>query len=201
MATSKKKRKGKPNKPQNIGVKKKKKKINWLQIIMLFTIIILFILLAINPASFNKSKSKSSSQSEPKFTKEGQLTFFKKASEKEILTIDIEIADNFRERSLGLMYRKKMSDNVGMLFIMEREEPQSFWMKNTYISLDILYLDKDLNIVTIQRDTQPLSMKSIPSYKKAKFVVEVLAGFCELHGIEEGDYIKYQRLPIASADK
>lgn len=200
MAKSKKNKPKKGVQNQKKGIpKKSKSKRNWGQISLALLIIVLLILVSINPDSFKKSKNNSTNFVEPKFKKEGELSLFKKDSQQEILTIDIEIAENNKERNMGLMYRKKMSEKAGMLFIMEKEKPQSFWMKNTYISLDIIFLDKNLKIVSIQEDTQPLSMQSIPSYKKAKYVLEVVAGFCDKHKIEEGDYINYQRLPIASS--
>ena len=63
------------------------------------------------------------------------MTFYKKDRDQKLLTIDIEIAQNDYERALGLMHRYQMSDSVGLLFIMDNEEPQSFWLRNTYISL------------------------------------------------------------------
>ncbi|WP_439182073.1 DUF192 domain-containing protein [Carboxylicivirga taeanensis] len=127
------------------------------------------------------------------FTKEGTLTFHRKKLAEQLAIIDIEIAENEQERALGLMHRYTMSDRQGMLFIMDREEPQSFWMKNTYISLDILYINEQYEIVKIHKHTQPFSPKGIPSVKPAKFVVEVVAGFCNKHGINEGDSISFTR--------
>jgi uncharacterized membrane protein (UPF0127 family) len=64
-------------------------------------------------------------------------------------------------------------------------------MKNTYISLDILFVDSNKEIVTIQTNTQPLSTEPVPSYKPAKYVIEVNAGFCSKYNIKEGDRISY----------
>jgi uncharacterized protein len=116
-----------------------------------------------------------------------------KKVKKSIRTIDIEIADNDYERALGLMYRKKMDDSKGMLFIQEYMEPQSFWMKNTYISLDIIYVDDDMKIVSIAKNTEPFSYESIPSDSDAKYVVEVIAGFCRKYKVKVGDRISFDR--------
>ena len=91
---------------------------------------------------------------EPQFKKEGELVFLDKATKNEIKKIDIEIAEKALERQQGLMYRTSMPDSVGMLFIFEREELQSFWMKDTYISLDILYVSGENEIQTIYRNTK-----------------------------------------------
>jgi len=176
---------------------RKKTKRNWWQILIVLLVIIMFMVLAIRPNFNDKSNPNTSRRTEIKFTKEGDLSFFKKNTNQEIKNIDLEIADKNRERMRGLMYRYKMNENTGMLFIMDREEPQSFWMRNTYISLDIIYLDKDLKIVTIQKYTKPLTDDPVPSFKKAKYVLEVVAGYCDKFEIEEGDYVKYKRVSEA----
>ncbi len=138
-----------------------------------------------------RTKTKDSKQTGIHFVKEGELVFFNKEGSKKIKKIDIEIADNEQEKMQGLMYRKYMPDTCGMLFIFDKEEPQSFWMKNTIIPLDIIFVDKNGKIVSIQKNTTPYSEKSIPSYKPAMFVVEVNAGFCDRYDIKQGDYISF----------
>jgi uncharacterized membrane protein (UPF0127 family) len=128
---------------------------------------------------------------EPRFTKEGELTFLSKTGKKKILHIDIEIAGNDYEREKGLMYRHSLPDNAGMLFIFEQSGPLSFWMRNTYIPLDIIFADENRQIVTIQKNTKPLSYAQIPSKRNSKYVVEVNAGFCDKYGIVIGDFITF----------
>jgi len=128
---------------------------------------------------------------EPRFAKEGELTFLSKTGRKKIIKIDIEIADNDYERTRGLMYRRSLPDNSGMLFIFERSGTLSFWMRNTYIPLDIIFVDKNRQIVTIQKNTKPLSYAQIPSKRNAKYAVEVNGGFSDRHGIVIGDYITF----------
>jgi uncharacterized membrane protein (UPF0127 family) len=130
---------------------------------------------------------------EPQFVKEGMLSFTEGDGDT-IRTINIEIADNMNERTRGLMYRSNMSDDQGMLFIFDREEEQSFWMKNTKISLDILYVNSQQEIITIYRHTQPYSESPIPSFKPARYVIEVKAGFCDAFGVEEGDRVVFERI-------
>lgn len=128
----------------------------------------------------------------PVFTKEGELYFLSKVNNDTIRKIDIELATNDAERAQGLMDRKSMTDEQGMLFIFPKEEEQAFWMKNTYISLDIIYVDENREIVSIQKYTTPLSEESLPSFKKAQYVVEVNAGFCDKYHIAYGDKIAYR---------
>lgn len=122
----------------------------------------------------------------PQFKKEGELTFLKDNQK-----LTLEIADNDAETTQGLMYRRTMPDSCGMIFIMKEYEPQKFWMKNTYIPLDIVYLDESKKIVTIQANTTPFSEAGVESYEKAKFVLEVNAGYCKRKGIEKGDVVKW----------
>jgi uncharacterized protein len=127
-----------------------------------------------------------SAVAEPQFKKEGELSFLKNNQK-----LTIEIADNEAETTQGLMYRRSMPDSCGMVFVMPDYEPQKFWMKNTYIPLDIIFLDESKKIVTIQANTTPFSEAGVESYDKAKFVLEVNAGYCKRKGIEKGDLVKW----------
>lgn len=129
---------------------------------------------------------------EPVFKKEGELEFMRNEKEP-IKKIDIEIAENDEERSRGLMYRKSMDDSKGMLFIFENEKPESFWMKNTIIPLDIMFVNSKREIVKIHKNTTPFSENSLPSVKPAIYVVEVAGGYTDRYGIKEGDLIRYSR--------
>ncbi len=120
-----------------------------------------------------------------KFKKEGELTF-NDSTGNSIVKIDIEIADNDYERQLGLMNRESMEEHQGMLFIFPVERYQSFWMLNTLFSLDMIFINKDNEIVTIHKNTEPLSQQSYPSSKPATYVLEVVAGFTDKYGIKEG---------------
>ena len=136
---------------------------------------------------------KSSRVSGPTFQKEGTLQFIDEESGAPITTIDIEIAADDLERNRGLMWRRSMEPDQGMLFIMERQEPQSFWMLNTYLSLDIIFVDTEKRIVNIAANTKPQSLEPVSSTGPAKYVVEVLGGFCAEKGVEEGDRIEFER--------
>ncbi len=123
-----------------------------------------------------------------KFKKEGELTITDSVSNP-IIKIDIEIADNDYERQLGLMNRESMEEMQGMLFIFPEERFQSFWMRNTLFSLDILFINSQKEIVTIHKNTKPLSEQSYPSSEPAIYVLEVNAGFCERHNVKLGDKV------------
>lgn len=128
---------------------------------------------------------------EPQFKNEGSLEFTGRDKKTLIRKIDVEIADNDHEREQGLMYRRSMDDSKGMLFIFSNEEPQSFWMKNTVIPLDIMYVNGKNEIVKIYKNTTPFSETSLPSLLPSMYVVEVAGGFSDRYGVREGDIINF----------
>ena len=129
---------------------------------------------------------------EPPFVKEGTLSFINGNTGKTLKGIDIEVADNPSERAQGMMFRKSMKDSEGMLFVMERNEQQGFWMKNTYIPLDIIFIGGDSTIVNIHKNAVPHNLTSLPSKGSAKYVVEVNGGWTSKMGIAAGDKIAFE---------
>lgn len=106
----------------------------------------------------------------------------------------LEIADDNAERAQGLMFREDMPRDHGMLFIFPNERMRSFWMKNTRIPLDIIYLDRNLKVVSISADTPPCRSRtgrcpSYPSEGPAQYVLEINAGRAAELGLEPGDRI------------
>ena len=103
------------------------------------------------------------------------------------LEVAVEIAQKHVDRMRGLMYRKEMSDGAGMLFIFEETQRLQFWMKNTCISLDMIFIAEDGTIVSIEENTPTLSIKSFgPKRCSAKFVLEVNAGWARKNGVKPG---------------
>jgi uncharacterized protein len=102
----------------------------------------------------------------------------------------VELAANDADRSRGLMFRKELPDGHGMLFDFEREQPVSFWMHNTYISLDMIFIRNDGRILRIAESTEPLSDRLIPSGGPVRAVLEVIAGTAHKLGIEPGDRVE-----------
>ncbi|NWF88106.1 MAG: DUF192 domain-containing protein [Ignavibacteriaceae bacterium] len=125
------------------------------------------------------------------FKKEGELTITDSASSVKA-KLDIEIADTDYERQLGLMKRVSMEERQGMLFIFPTENMQSFWMRNTLISLDMIFINAKKKIVTIHKNTKILSDQSYPSTAPAKYVLEVNAGFTDKHKVNVGDVISWK---------
>jgi len=103
----------------------------------------------------------------------------------------VEMATTEEEKTTGLMYRKEMADGKGMLFDFSPEQEVSMWMKNTYISLDMIFIRADGRILRIAENTEPLSTKIIPSRGLAKAVLEVIAGTAQKYGIAPGDRVAH----------
>lgn len=123
------------------------------------------------------------------FVKGGEVVFYKDGNR--VVKVDVEIAADDTQRAKGLMYRPYMPDTVGMLFVFDKSEPQAFWMKNTIIPLDIIYVGANKKIVSIQKNAVPYSEKSLPSEGDAQYVVEVNAGFADQYGLKPGDAISF----------
>lgn len=131
--------------------------------------------------------------SPPVFRKDAELAFLSPQGTLRI-KIDVEIAERAADRWRGLMFRERMEEYEGMLFLFSTEEPLSFWMKDTPLSLDIIYINADRTIVAIKKNTVPYSEESVPSGLPAQYVVEVNAGFADRHGLTAGDRVFWQRL-------
>ncbi len=125
------------------------------------------------------------------FDPDGTLSFTRDGQT--LLTIDIEIADTDSTRTRGLMARSSLPPKSGMLFIFDRAEPQSFWMANTPLSLDIFFVDADSEIVNIAKYTRPLSPQQVSSIGAARYVVETQAGVADSYGITETDHVSWLR--------
>lgn len=110
----------------------------------------------------------------------------------------VEIADDPEKQAMGLMFRDHLPPDRGMLFVFRREAPRSFWMKNTRIPLDILYLDAGLRVVSMALDTPPCRARSCPSYpsvRPAQYVLELNAGTASRLGLEPGDRVAVRNVP------
>ncbi|MBA4115477.1 MAG: DUF192 domain-containing protein [Rubrobacter sp.] len=105
------------------------------------------------------------------------------------IEVEVEIADERAEQQRGLMERTALAEDGGMLFVFERNEPRSFWMRNTLIPLSIAYIADGGRIVDIQ-DMQPLDETSHPSAEPARYALEVNQGFFAERGIGVGDEVE-----------
>jgi uncharacterized protein len=132
-------------------------------------------------------------QQERELDFERTVTFLNARGE-QITEIEVAVADDDASRTEGLMDVHDLPENAGMLFIFEENEPRSFWMAGTPLSLDIIFINEDYEIVRIHRNTAPYSQESIPSELPAMYVVEVNAGYTMRHDINEGGHIEIGEL-------
>ena len=122
---------------------------------------------------------------EPQFTEEGVGAFVDQNGDT-LASFRLELAETAAETAQGMMYRRSVPEGTGMLFIMAEERPQSFWMRNTYVPLDIIYLKADGAVVSIQANAQPMNDMPLPSEGPAKYVLEIAGGGSAQYGIKTG---------------
>jgi uncharacterized protein len=103
----------------------------------------------------------------------------------------VEMAVTPEETSRGLMFRRELPEGQGMLFDFQRERETAFWMKNTYISLDTIFIRGDGRILRIAENTQPLSERLVPSGGRVRAVLEVIAGTAKKLGLAPGDRVAH----------
>lgn len=137
------------------------------------------------------AKNSSIETPEISFQKEGDLYLLKAGDT--IKKIAIEFAETDYEQQTGLMYRKSLEENQGMLFLYPSEAIRSFYMKNTYIPLDIIFYNKDSAVVSFQENAKPLDETSLPSEAPAQFILELNAGKAKQWNIEVGDKITFKK--------
>lgn len=140
----------------------------------------------------NKTDTTKNKQYKIQFIKQGEV-YFQDKNKNLTKTIDVELAETEDKRHTGLMYRDNMEESQGMLFIFDKEEPQGFYMKNTIMPLDIIFINAKKEIVKIYKHTTPFSEQDLPSFKPILYVVEVKAGFTDKYNIKEGDFIDWRR--------
>lgn len=108
-----------------------------------------------------------------------------------VSTVEVALADEEAERNQGLMDVRDLPQSKGMLFIFEESKPRSFWMANTPLPLDIIFVNEEKEIVRIHHSTQPFSEKNFKSGEPAKYVIETNAGYSISHDIKEGMKVNF----------
>lgn len=129
---------------------------------------------------------------EPDFRKDAVLSLFD-AEGKSRGDFEVEIVDSNASIELGLMFRKQMAANRGMLFVFKDEKPRVFWMKNTMIPLDMVFLAADSTVVSVRAAEKIYSTKPVFSDRPARFVLELNLGTAKRIGLTEGDRMRLSR--------
>lgn len=109
-------------------------------------------------------------------------------------TLTLEVAISKEEQATGLMFRRSLGPDEGMIFIYPEDQEITMWMKNTYVPLDMIFLRRNGTVLRIERNTEPLSERVIASGGQARAVIELRAGSANRLGIEVGDKIDFPGL-------
>lgn len=141
-----------------------------------------------------KDKKKVIKQTQISFVKEGELSILQKETDSLLIQLDIEIADTDYDVQTGLMYRNSMNTNQAMLFVFNDLRPRNFYMKNTRIPLDLIFIDQNKTIVSFQKNAKPFDETALPSNAAAKYVLEINAGHVNQWGITIGDRIFFKNM-------
>jgi uncharacterized membrane protein (UPF0127 family) len=110
-------------------------------------------------------------------------------------TVTVEVASTNSQREVGLMFRKHLDDNAGMIFVFPDEAPRNFWMHNTEIPLDMIFADGSGRVTGIVANAQPFSDKLLGVEGNSQYVLEVNGGFCAKNGIKPGDRLDFSGFP------
>lgn len=136
-----------------------------------------------------EEKSEQKQRNGRTLTYEQSVTFLT-ADQDSLTSIEVAVADDDKERSQGLMDVRDMPSDKGMLFIFEENEPRSFWMANTPLTLDIIFVNEEYEIVRIHRNAKAYSEKNFESGEPAKYVIETNGGFSISHDIQVGNKVR-----------
>ena len=125
----------------------------------------------------------------PDCVRGAELQTIEIASKTGVHAFEVEMAITPEEKEHGLMFRRELPEGHGMLFDFQFDQPLAFWMKNTFIPLDMLFIRSDGRILRIAENTQPLSERNIPSGGPVRAVLEVIGGTAKKLGIAPGDRV------------
>lgn len=109
--------------------------------------------------------------------------------------IPVELALTPTERQRGLMFRRDLEPHAGMLFVFPESEDHSFWMKNTPLALDMIFINDDMRVAGIVADAVPFTIVSRSVGQPSRYVLEVRGGFSKQHGIQAGDRVEFHNVP------
>ena len=161
--------------------------------VLILAILLMAFVLGSKCSKEPKDKQESSTISY-EFRKDGELSILGKDGEVKA-SFDIEIVSRKDDVHRGLQFRESMQENQGMLFIFDGKQNYGFWMKDTYIPLDMLFIDYENKIFQIAEDTTPFSEEHIEVVGYNLYTLEVNAGICKKYSINNGDTITWKRTP------
>jgi uncharacterized membrane protein (UPF0127 family) len=120
-----------------------------------------------------------------------ELKIFSGKTDRRLASFQVELADDAGERSLGLMYRQELGPEAGMLFIFPQESLGPFWMRNTLIPLDIIFVDSEKKIISIVAQAEPQSETPREAAQPYRYVLEIAGGRAAELGLNPGDRLEF----------
>jgi len=112
-----------------------------------------------------------------------------------VIVFQVEIADTSAKREMGLQYRRELADDKGMIFLFPAESIQSFWMKNTPIPLDMIFINQERKIAGIVEQTLPFSLDPRSVSSPSQYVLEINGGLSKKYGLKAGDAVRFEGFP------
>ncbi len=125
---------------------------------------------------------------QPRTRGEPEVVLLTRAGEEHV---KVEIARSESERQRGLMFRQKLDAGRGMIFLFEQPQKLKFWMKNTYIPLDMIFIGADKRVVYVEENAEPLTLQERGPDEDTQFVLEVPGGWARAHGVERGVPVRF----------
>lgn len=122
---------------------------------------------------------------------------FLNAKDGATIQVTVEIADTPASRNQGLMYRQSLADNAGMLFLFANETVHAFWMKNTLIPLDMIFIRADMSVAGVVENAEPMTETSRSVNAPTQYVLEVNGGFAAKYGVGAGTRVRFENVPSA----
>jgi len=113
----------------------------------------------------------------------------------DMVRVPVELAVTPETRTRGLMYRRNLPSDAGMLFVFPETSQYSFWMKNTPLALDMIFIDEQLRVVGLVENAVPFSLAPLSVGKPSRYVLEVHAGFGKRHHVQAGDQVEFRNVP------
>lgn len=157
----------------------------------IIVLMILFIVLFIGAFEYMSLKTDQSDSDKDTDEKTADLIISDNQGSR--ISFNVEIADTPEEQRTGLMNRSSLDDGSGMLFVFDGSEYRTFWMENTLIPLDIIFISSDNEIIDIHKNATPLDRTTITSSGPCKYVLEINGGLCERLSIHDGDTVDILR--------
>lgn len=110
--------------------------------------------------------------------------------------VRVEVVRTDQDRARGLMNRSRLDADAGMLFVFEESDDHSFWMKNTFIPLDMIFVDEGGRVAGVVERAEPLTLESRTIGKPSRYVLEVNGGWASAHGVRPGDRVRFENVPM-----